>query len=62
MVVWTLKRSERRFKESEIGSEESVRVEKNRRFESPRESASLRNHLHGLEGPSLSLGIVLSLE
>ena len=52
MVVWTLKRSEWRFKESEIGSAESVRVEKNRRFESPRESASLRNHLHGLEGPS----------
>jgi hypothetical protein len=52
VVVSTLKRSERSFEESKIGGDEPVRVEDNRRFESPRESASVRDNLHGLEGLS----------
>jgi hypothetical protein len=53
-VTRTLKRSRRSFDCWNVGNEKSVRVEKNRRFKSPGESASVRYHLHGFEGPSLS--------
>lgn len=47
-----LERSEGSFDNSDIWREKLIGFDKNGRFESSREPASIGDHLHGFEGPS----------